>query len=245
MKSFAVAAVASTLAISANAGLAPVAAPYTTFGAVPYAAPYAAGPYTAAPYFAAPAAYSAPLVTKTFAAAPAFAAPAAVYSAAPAPYVAAPIAKTYAAAPLVAKTFAAPAPVVAAAPAPVVAAAPAPVVAKAVAAPLAAPVVAKAAVVEPEIVDAHPQYQFAYNVQDTLTGDSKTQEETRDGGVVRGSYSLIEPDGSRRTVNYYADDINGFNAVVQKDVPVAAAAPVVAAPAPVVAKTTFAAPIVA
>lgn len=240
------------MAISANAGLAPVAAPYTTFAAAPYAAApvaaatYAAAPYSAAPYYAAPAAYSAPLVTKTFAAAPAFAAPAAVYSAAPAPYVAAPVAKTFAAAPLVAKTFAAaPAPVVAAAPAPVVAAAPAPVVAKAVAAPLAAPVVAKAALVEPEVVDAHPQYQYAYNVQDTLTGDSKTQEETRDGGVVRGSYSLIEPDGSRRTVNYYADDVNGFNAVVQKDVPVAVAAPVVAAPAPVVAKTAFAAPIVA
>ncbi|XP_073843921.1 uncharacterized protein [Musca autumnalis] len=252
MKSFTVAAVASTLALSANAGLAPVAAPFTTYAAAPYAAApyvaaqYAAAPYAAAPYFAAPAAYSAPLVTKTFAAAPAFAAPAAVYSAAPAPYVAAPVAKTFAAAPVVAKTFAAPAPVVAAAPAPVVAAAP--VVAKAVAAPLAAPVVAKAAVVEPEVVDAHPQYQFAYNVQDTLTGDSKTQEETRDGGVVRGSYSLIEPDGSRRTVNYYADDINGFNAVVQKDVPVAApvVAKAVAAPlaAPVVAKT-FAAPIVA
>jgi hypothetical protein len=77
-----------------------------------------------------------------------------------------------------------------------------------------------------EIVDAHPQYQFAYNVNDALTGDSKTQEETRDGDIVRGSYSLIEPDGSRRIVQYYSDPINGFNAVVQKDAPVA---PVVAA----------------
>nr|CAD7420511.1 unnamed protein product [Timema poppensis] len=59
---------------------------------------------------------------------------------------------------------------------------------------------------------------------DTLTGDSKAQEETRDGGVVRGSYSLIEPDGVRRTVNYYADPHNGFNAVVQRDLPVAVAA---------------------
>lgn len=114
------------------------------------------------------------------------------------------------------------------------------------------PVVAAktAALVEPEFVDPHPQYKFAYNVQDTLTGDSKTQEEVRDGDVVRGSYSLIEPDGSRRIVNYYADSLNGFNAVVQKDVPVAAAvAPIVAAktisaPLPIAAKT-IAAPIIA
>lgn len=98
----------------------------------------------------------------------------------------------------------------------------------------AAPVVAAA---NAEFDDAYPQYQFAYNVQDSLTGDSKTQEESRDGDVVKGSYSLIEPDGSRRTVNYYADPINGFNAVVQKDVPVAApivAAKAIVAPAKVV-----------
>lgn len=29
-------------------------------------------------------------------------------------------------------------------------------------------------------------------------------------------YSLVEPDGSRRTVDYTADPINGFNAVVTK-----------------------------
>lgn len=117
-------------------------------------------------------------------------------------------------------------------PAPVpVAAAPAPIV-------RAAPLVAA----KLEEADAYPQYQFGYNVQDALTGDSKTQEETRDGDVVKGSYSLIEPDGSRRTVNYYSDPINGFNAVVQKDLPVAAA-PVVAAKtvvaAPVAAKTVL------
>nr|CAD7424732.1 unnamed protein product [Timema monikensis] len=96
----------------------------------------------------------------------------------------------------------------------------------AVAAPLAK-------VVREDYADAYPQYQFAYTVQDTLTGDSKAQEETRDGGVVRGSYSLIEPDGVRRTVNYYADPHNGFNAVVQRDLPVAVAA-VKAAPASIV-----------
>lgn len=94
----------------------------------------------------------------------------------------------------------------------------------------AAPLVAVAPVVAAKLeeADAYPQYQFGYNVQDALTGDSKTQEETRDGDIVKGSYSLIEPDGSRRTVNYYSDPVNGFNAVVQKDLPLAAA-PVVAA----------------
>lgn len=127
------------------------------------------------------------------------------------------------------------APVVKAAP---VVAAPAPVVA---AAPLvrAAPV-AVAAKLE---ADSYPQYQYAYNVQDSLTGDSKTQEETRDGDIVKGSYSLIEPDGSRRTVNYYSDPVNGFNAVVQKDVPVAT--PVVAAATPVIAAKQVVAPVAA
>uniref|UniRef100_A0A1A9ZKE0 Larval cuticle protein A3A n=1 Tax=Glossina pallidipes TaxID=7398 RepID=A0A1A9ZKE0_GLOPL len=249
MSPFTIAVILSTLALSANAGLAPVS---------PVAAPltYATAPY-AAPYFAAPAAYTTPFIAKTFAAAPAFAAPA--------PYVTAPVARTFTAAPASviaanpASVVVKAAPVLPAASAPLVAAAPAPVVAAPIA---AAPLITKAALAEPEVVDAHPQYKFAYDVQDTLTGDSKTQEESRDGDIVRGSYSLIEPDGSRRIVNYYADPVNGFNAVVQKDVPVAAVAPVVAAktiaapiaaapaplvaaaPAPVVAKT-FNAPIVA
>ncbi|XP_075154054.1 crystallin [Haematobia irritans] len=67
-----------------------------------------------------------------------------------------------------------------------------------------------------EDYDAHPQYSFAYDVRDSLTGDDKQQEEKRDGDVVQGQYSLIEPDGSRRIVEYTADDINGFNAVVSK-----------------------------
>lgn len=47
----------------------------------------------------------------------------------------------------------------------------------------------------------------------------KSQQETRDGDVVKGQYSLVEPDGSIRTVDYAADDISGFNAVVSKNVP--------------------------
>lgn len=113
-----------------------------------------------------------------------------------------------------------PAPFVARA-APVLAHQPAVIAARA--APLvAAPVIAKSA----EFADAYPQYQYAYNVNDVLTGDNKAQEEIRDGDVVKGYYSLVEADGSIRKVNYYADPINGFNAVVSKSAPVVAAEPV-------------------
>lgn len=65
---------------------------------------------------------------------------------------------------------------------------------------------------------------------DGLTGDRKSQHEVRDGGVVKGSYSVVEPDGSVRVVDYAADDVNGFNAVVKRIGPSvhAAAAPVAA-----------------
>ncbi|ETN67109.1 cuticular protein 116, RR-2 family [Anopheles darlingi] len=79
----------------------------------------------------------------------------------------------------------------------------------------AVPVVAPAVAVNTNY-DPLPQYTYAYNVQDALTGDSKSQQETRDGDIVRGSYSLVEPDGTLRTVIYTADPVNGFNAVVQR-----------------------------
>uniref|UniRef100_A0A6P7G8N5 Cuticle protein 8-like n=1 Tax=Diabrotica virgifera virgifera TaxID=50390 RepID=A0A6P7G8N5_DIAVI len=63
---------------------------------------------------------------------------------------------------------------------------------------------------------AHPKYEFNYGVQDGHTGDHKTQHEVRDGDVVKGSYTVAEPDGTLRTVHYTADDHNGFNAVVEK-----------------------------
>lgn len=71
------------------------------------------------------------------------------------------------------------------------------------------------------LLQSHPQYAFEYGVADHSTGDIKSQHEVRDGGVVKGQYSLVEPDGSVRTVDYTADDINGFNAVVSKSLPVA------------------------
>ncbi|XP_055544665.1 larval cuticle protein A2B-like [Wyeomyia smithii] len=84
--------------------------------------------------------------------------------------------------------------------------------------------------------DPLPQYTYAYNVQDALTGDQKSQQETRDGDIVKGSYSLVEPDGTVRTVIYTADPVNGFNAIVQRGPLVhKALVPVAPAPAAVVA----------
>lgn len=77
--------------------------------------------------------------------------------------------------------------------------------------------------------DANPQYSFTYRVTDVATGDSKAQEETRKGDNVEGSYSIVEPDGSIRTVRYSADPVNGFNAIVERNrAPGSSVRPVVA-----------------
>lgn len=99
--------------------------------------------------------------------------------------------------------------------------------------------VAKAIIhsVQPEY-DPHPQYSYAYDVQDSITGDFKSQQETRDGDLVQGRYSLLEADGSTRIVDYTADDQNGFNAIVRKESghhQVALAAPAIAKLAPATA----------
>ncbi|XP_072942954.1 uncharacterized protein [Epargyreus clarus] len=63
---------------------------------------------------------------------------------------------------------------------------------------------------------SYPSYAFEYAVKDPHTGDNKAQWERRDGDTVKGAYSLVEPDGSLRVVEYWADDKSGFNAVVKK-----------------------------
>lgn len=97
----------------------------------------------------------------------------------------------------------------------------------------------------------NPNYSFNYAVNDPSTGDNKAQWETRDGDVVRGAYSLVEPDGNIRIVEYIADS-RGFNAVVKRTQPnvhpvsVPVAAPILAAPviepvqvAPIATKQLF------
>ncbi|EDX11902.1 GD19891 [Drosophila simulans] len=99
----------------------------------------------------------------------------------------------------------------------------------------AQPVLAKAA----EEYDPHPQYK----TRSPVTPRARVEE--RDGDVVRGEYSLIDADGYKRTVQYTADPINGFNAVVNREplVKTVAVAPVVKTVAAPVAH--YAAPAVA
>ncbi|CAH0407837.1 unnamed protein product [Chilo suppressalis] len=61
---------------------------------------------------------------------------------------------------------------------------------------------------------SHPSYEFSYAVNDPHTGDHKSQSEHRHGDVVKGQYSLVEPDGNVRSVHYTADDHHGFVAAV-------------------------------
>lgn len=172
--------------------------------------------------------------------APAYPAPAPAYPAPGPAYPTGPIAKYAApayAAPAYAPAYAAP---VAKYIAPAAYAAP---VAKYASPVYAAPVAKYAAPYAPAYdseYDPNPSYSYAYDIQDAYTGDSKSQHESRHGDVVQGSYSLTEPDGTRRTVDYTADPHNGFNAVVHKEpaghpklpTPVAYAAPK-AYPAPI------------
>lgn len=82
----------------------------------------------------------------------------------------------------------------------------------------------------------NPNYGFNYAVNDPSTGDNKAQWETRNGDVVQGAYSLVEPDGNVRLVEYTADSLRGFNAIVRRagpnihSVALPIAAPIVAKP---------------
>ncbi|XP_047986423.1 cuticle protein 19-like [Leguminivora glycinivorella] len=62
--------------------------------------------------------------------------------------------------------------------------------------------------------ESHPKYEFEYHVEDPHTHDNKKQQEHRDGDVVKGRYSLHQPDGHVRHVEYHADK-HGFHADVK------------------------------
>ncbi|CAG9854432.1 unnamed protein product [Phyllotreta striolata] len=193
-----------------------------------YQAPlqYAAPAIAKVAYSSAPAvSYSSISAPAAYAAAPAYKVAAPVAYAAPAYKVAAPVA--YAA-----PAYKVAAPVAYAAPAYKVAA---PVAYAAPAYKVAAPVAYAAPITKTIIAEqeAPANYDFGYAVNDPHTGDSKSQQESRHGDTVHGSYSLVEADGSKRTVEYTADAHNGFNAVVHKEpaaVHVKAVAPVAYAP---------------
>ncbi|GBP38857.1 Larval cuticle protein A2B [Eumeta japonica] len=61
------------------------------------------------------------------------------------------------------------------------------------------------------------EYKYSYDVRDPATGDSKTQQEEKYGDLVKGFYTVVDPDGTKRTVLYSADPVKGFNAVVRTE----------------------------
>ncbi|XP_025415793.1 cuticle protein 19-like, partial [Sipha flava] len=79
----------------------------------------------------------------------------------------------------------------------------------------AAPAYAAPKAYAPEPAYAPAPYSFEYAVNDPHTYDIHSQQESSDGyGNVKGSYSLVEADGSTRIVEYTADSY-GFNADVK------------------------------
>merc|ERR1712117_596859 len=110
------------------------------------------------------------------------------------------------------------------------------------AAPVAAHAVGDLAEVSP--------YTYNYGVADDYSKAAFSQTESNDGtGVVEGSYQVNLPDGRVQTVNYHANDVDGYVAEVSyageaqypEAVPVAHAVHA----APVVAHGVHAAPVVA
>nr|XP_026493439.1 cuticle protein 8-like isoform X2 [Vanessa tameamea] len=101
--------------------------------------------------------------------------------------------------------------------------------------------VAKIAYAEQE---APAHYEFQYSVHDEHNGDVKQQQESRAGDAVHGSYSLVQPDGVHRIVEYTADKEHGFNANVRYEgQPIATPAPAKIAYAAPVAKVAYSAPV--
>ncbi|RVE52457.1 hypothetical protein evm_002851 [Chilo suppressalis] len=60
-------------------------------------------------------------------------------------------------------------------------------------------------------------YSYSYGVADSRTGDIKTVWETKEGDTVKGQYSVVQPDGSTKTVEYSAGPDTGFKAVVNNE----------------------------
>ncbi|XP_053611613.1 cuticle protein 7-like [Plodia interpunctella] len=62
---------------------------------------------------------------------------------------------------------------------------------------------------------APAHYSYEYSVNDKHYGDVKSHKETRDGDHIKGSYSLLQPDGTQRIVEYTVDKKSGFQAKVR------------------------------
>ncbi|XP_014365698.2 uncharacterized protein LOC106716654 [Papilio machaon] len=65
--------------------------------------------------------------------------------------------------------------------------------------------------------DEGGNYQFSYGVADEQTGDVKRVWDSKDGDTVKGHYSVLDAEGSVRTVEYTASPGVGFVAAVNND----------------------------
>lgn len=60
-------------------------------------------------------------------------------------------------------------------------------------------------------------YQFGFDVKDDEFTNYQNRQESRDGGIIKGSYSVVDSDGFIRTVKYTADPKEGFKAEVVRE----------------------------
>ncbi|ODN03781.1 Larval cuticle protein A3A [Orchesella cincta] len=65
--------------------------------------------------------------------------------------------------------------------------------------------------------DPNPQYNFSFDIKDDELTNYQNRQEERDGQTIKGSYSVVDPDGYVRTVTYTADPKNGFQAKVTRE----------------------------
>ncbi|XP_019890186.1 larval cuticle protein A3A isoform X2 [Musca domestica] len=70
---------------------------------------------------------------------------------------------------------------------------------------------------EEEYEDQNSSYQFGFDVKDDEFTNYQNRKEVRDGGVIKGSYSVVDSDGFIRTVKYTADPKEGFKAEVIRE----------------------------
>ena len=70
---------------------------------------------------------------------------------------------------------------------------------------------------EEEYDDQNSSYQFGFDVKDDEFTNYQNRKEVRDGGVIKGSYSVVDSDGFIRTVKYTADPKEGFKAEVIRE----------------------------
>uniref|UniRef100_T1IQX6 Uncharacterized protein n=1 Tax=Strigamia maritima TaxID=126957 RepID=T1IQX6_STRMM len=73
-----------------------------------------------------------------------------------------------------------------------------------------------AAAPEPEPEPINIDYKMSMYVQDDPSYNYQTREESKDGKIIKGQYTVLEPTGELRIVKYYADE-TGFHADVQNE----------------------------